>query len=401
MTAILILMARGKQGDSRGHVFLKDEMYNFHTTLKRWHSMGMGSLNQIVECREAATDNEDSMTFMIQPMGVTVKYTRSITERRVSKAFGIIGRVDERISFKGLDAPERYIRNSFILSESVGDIVEVSDDPLMASVDNTDPDDIASSMMRHYLDVCFEQSAAAMEKEGVLSLPGEIMAGVKGVRRKLNLSQVDRFNDADGHPYTATTFEDMVFPALMNSYYQISCVAYDRFFILEHDFLVDCGGSSLLEAIVAGAKGKSKELDFSLDSRSGTKRDSEVSDSGLDQTFRFRDSYYAHRGEMDVYEHENDFIYLLEGLFPKEGSVYVYTSKPEIVERIFKYAFNRSAKEHTRIQDGGWLVFEDRNLKIHFLGDAADAEFSKLKDELYEQKRVELKKGRQVSDLLD
>lgn len=410
---------------------LLEEMSRFYSLLNRWHKQGIGELNQIIQRRERQSDNLHSIVFCVEPLGVQIRYSRQVVQGGAAEGEGVRV-VKETVVFNGSHSQEKMVNNEFRISEITGDLLEPDRDIACSYGDSSgDSDDLSALMLRYYLEVCFDQTAGSMERSGVISHPAEIITGVKGVRRKLNLAHVEEFNDPGGEPYTRTTFEDIVIPAITDVYYKISFVGYDRLFILERGILLDCGDCSVLEDIVGGAKDSGKNLDFGMSeegvsqesaSQEGVSqervREEEVFRDGagisdvdhgereqvkfmdIDSYFRFRESYYANRGRMSVYEHENDFIYLFEGLFPDSGSVYIYTQDREIVNRLFNYAFQRRAKEHTRV-DGGWLVFDDKGLRISFLGDKAESEFERLTESMYEAKLPNLRKGRIVSDILD
>jgi hypothetical protein len=232
------------------------------------------------------------------------------------------------------------------------------DDHLFRDVAQLSSGGIFPMLVRAYAGALLSQASAVVGVESLAKLPVEVISGVNGLRRKINLGRIERFDDESGARYLQKSFEDMIIPALVKCYPKIGLVEYDHLYLMSGSLLVDCKGRQLLEAIVRNGDAKMHE---SVDA--------------------CRISYLPNLGKIDVYEHDCDPVRLVEHVFPGSGLVYYATEQRGLVSRILShYAVNHQGEFEASI-DGGKLELGSRKLKIGFLGEVALSEFDKHEGE--------------------
>jgi len=372
----------------------------------------------VIQPRTFASDMVHSEEVSVFPLDINIIYRRRVPASRDSPEHGMLSRVDERIDMSVPGVDGRSLSNSYLLSQETGDLVYDSTEPLMEGLVNTPMDDVLPLLFHSYMAFAVGQMKSAAASGGIPRVAAKTIRGVDGIVRKINLSRLTECNDLEGNPFTLTTFEDMVVPALQLSVPQISLVRHDKLYVIDRSFLVDCGDSSLLEEIADRRKGagvsRRDEMSFSalrdskgvlealpVGSAVSASSGSSGSPDSMDSAWALREActecYNAHRDRMWVYLHNNAVVRLIDRVFPKSGLVYVYTDVPGIVDQICDfYGFKRESKVNTRFGES-WLSLEDRGLEMSFIGGVGESE--------YQRRRVQWEEGhdtgRNVTRMLD
>ncbi|MBW2971669.1 hypothetical protein KY359_01410 [Candidatus Woesearchaeota archaeon] len=359
---------------------LLKKLNSLYANLIRWHSMGGGNPDQVVQRRDSVSRSDEgdpvhSISLLVSPLGIDISYERRPGDSRPWLGAEIT-RVDERVVIRGDGFGEAELKSSYTLHDDGGKTSD-TDEELLEGMPVLSPSDISVLLLKYYASAALGQTRAALKSKGVAPLPVEIVFGVEGVRRKLNLASIDRFNNPQGVPYTADGFEKIILPALIECYAGVSHHRYDRLFILDSSILVDCGDHSLLEKIV---KNGSSDAD--------------------ERIARSRSAYHEHSKQMHVYEHDNAVIWIVEKLFPESGSVYLHTMRDGFVERLFNcYVLPAKSMSRTTVHPSH-LSMDDRGLNIYFTGELAEAEFLRLSQEYHDQREM-LEKERNILQVLD
>ncbi|MBU2560792.1 MAG: hypothetical protein KKD17_00705 [Nanoarchaeota archaeon] len=358
----------------------------FEAVLRRCHSMGGGNPDQVIQLVEELSElgGDQCVHLFVEPLGVELTYIRELSDSRFDPARKeTITRVDETALIGGQSAPLfEPIRNSFLVHED-GGFVANSKDPLFEKVTLTPRDSFISLMMKQYLESSLAQTSAQLDKKGIVSLPVEVISGVPGVRRRMNLEGIDKRHDAEGKPYRSEVLKNLVLQAMKETYSSVSHTWYDKLYLLDRFLLVDCGDHSVLEGIAGGVAAESNGERFA----------------------RCDEAYDHYAGRMSIYEHDDAVIRLVDMIFPESGSVYLYVREQGFIQRIFNCYVVQAKGRVPAVVNPGHLRLEgrklDKHLDLHFIGSVADEEYSLLRKGDDPLRREAIRQEEQIDTFLE
>jgi len=328
---------------------------DLYRLMKRVHSGGRAA-NQCIQRNESLGQGKHSIVVTVLPLGVEVEYSATASE-----VYGDFVRIDQKVVFRGRDTGEKKeLDDSYVLSARDGGIVLISKGhPILRGAVSMGAAEVVPSMLRSYAEILFGQCKICSEKKGVSTLPLQLVGGVPGFGRRLNLAQMCLFNKPDGSPYNRAELDERVLSVLDKHSPDLAQVEHEGLYILDKDTLIDCGDSSLLEGIV-----------------------SQHTAAGADTKAGVNSAYERAREWMSVYEHDDAIIRIVERILPESGAVFVYPCAEGIVSKIFDYyVFHPQEGEQAVLDDGlKWLSLDEDGLRIRFLGDIAESELKGLLD---------------------
>ena len=329
-----------------------NDMYRL---MKRVHSGG-GAANQCVQRSESVSQGRHSIVVTVLPLGVEVEYSANASE-----VHGDSVRINQQVVFRGRDTGEKKeLHDSYVMSTKDGGIVLLKEDhPIRKGAASMDAGKVFPLMLRSYEEILFGQCKICSEKKGVSTLPLQLVGGVPGFGRRLNLAQIYLFNKPDGSPYNRAELDERVLSVLDKHSPDLAQVEHDGLYIIDKDTLIDCGDSSLLEGMV------SKHVV-----------------GGVNNKVRMKSAHEQAREWMSVYEHDDAIIRIVDRILPESGAVFVYPCAEGIVSKIFDYyVFHPQEDEQAVLDDSlKWLSLDEDGLRIRFLGDIAESELKGLLD---------------------
>lgn len=345
-------------------------------TVKRSNSSGGGRLDQLVRTAESIHDTGRSLKVSIFPADVELEYD----SRAVDDDDKVVVSIDdapsrvptlahpsdsptcvrERISVRGSSTSSREFVNEYVMEPD-------------GTIHGDGVGDMTGDVMSAYLDVLFEQVISYFGAEGVIN-PTAGNMDIPNIRRRISLSHVENFMDSKGEPYSIDRFMKRIVDAASESCLKVGQVRYDRLYLYGTSLLIDCGGHDLIkDAVPEGGE------------------DVAALDAGL------REAFSGNLDRMCIYEHADAAITLVDRVFPDSGDVFMYPLVEGVVKRLFNcYALRPNPSARV---DSGWLVFDDRDLRIQFLGSIGEAEFREQAAE-YVRQRPSLEASRMVAGIL-
>ena len=367
---------------------LSDVFHDLLGFIRRAHS-STGKINQIIKQEDAVNDIERIKKARLFPDDIEIEYRSKALEADHKVAADVSEEcngvptllqedvepvlIRETLVIKGSSAAPREMSNMYVLLPD-GSICTDDSHPLLSNQQKKDLVMRPSDAPSDYLGVLFEQVVAHFSVGGVV-IPSAEMLEIPRLGRRINLSHIGLFDDSEGNDYQEDVIDELVLRIMDENYLKISNVRYDRLYVYDRSILIDCGGYEVISEVV--------DADYA---------DKHALKSGL------ADSYARSKDVLCVYEHEDAAITLVDKIFPDSGDVFLYPLAKGVVDRLFScYIFRSRPVAHV---DRGWMVFDDRNLNIQFLGKIGEDEFRRQVAE-YIRLRTALDASKTVGQLLE